>query len=206
MENIHEIIDLLQIPSDIVFSDHEYIAEGTHSVIYRVQVAGNTFDGHTHCLKVFRKDWMTPYNLETTAYAYLVDAGVKQCIPKVYGWGVRTMSGWGLEHFSGDDTARYCAILIEWIDGAQHLSEENVTIDNAVSFVNGLAQIHNAGVLHYDTFPRNMLVVPGTTRGVWVDFSCSHIGQEEHHDSEMYSGGGIAIRYVSALLDSTLTL
>ena len=40
----------------------------------------------------------------------------------------------------------------------------------AVSLVDGLAKIHNAGVLHND-FPRNMLVVPGTRQGVWVDFS-----------------------------------
>jgi uncharacterized protein (DUF486 family) len=64
----------------------------------------------------------------------------------------------------------------------EHLSEKNFTIAQAASW--GMA------------WPRNMLVVPGTKRGVWVDFSCAQIGEERHH-YEMFSGGGTAVEHVN---------
>jgi hypothetical protein len=135
--------------------------------------------------------------LETTAYAYLQHSGLQYYVPTIYGWGVRTVSDWGLERIDGDEEGEYYGILMEWIAGAEQLSETNVTIGNTINLVHGLTKIHYAGILHFDTFPRNMLVVPGTERGVWVDFSCAQLGAEEHHDDELNAGGGIAVRYVS---------
>lgn len=34
-------------------------------------------------------------------------------------------------------------------------------------------------------------------RGVWVDYLCAQMGLEDHDDEEMYTGAGIAVRYVS---------
>jgi len=86
---------------------------------------------------------------------------------------------------------------MEWIEGAEKISEQNITLDQAVALVAGLEKIHNAGILHFDTYPRNMLVVPGSRRAVWIDFSCSQAGEEYHHDSELYTGGIIPVSYVS---------
>ena len=168
---------LPELQPQIVFSEFEFVAEGTHSFVYKV-LASDESRRDVRCLKLFRKDWMTPFNLETTAYAFLQDANLKDYIPKVYGQGKRTVSEWGLENIAGDKEGEYYGIIMEWIEGAERLSETNVTVGGAIALVNGLAQIHNAGVLHFDTFPRNMLVVPGTERAVWIDFSCAQSGEE----------------------------
>jgi hypothetical protein len=193
-----------------VFSDLEYIAEGTHSCVYKA-VATDTITASqsTRCLKIFRKDWITPFNLETTAYAYLVHAGIKEdFIPEIHGWGLRTVSGWGLEAVAGDasDDSQYYGIMLEWIEGAEPLSEKNVTLGSVMGLINGLAQIHNAGILHFDTFERNMLVVPETDRGVWIDFSCAQIGEEYHHASEMLGAGGTAVEYVKSSMCTKLLI
>jgi serine/threonine protein kinase len=140
---------------------------------------------------------MTPYNREATAYAYLLHADVRSYIPKVYGTAKRTVSGWGLDHIDGDNEGEYYGILMEWIEGSEQLTEANITIDLAVCLVNGLARIHEAGVLHDDTYERNILVVPGTSRGVWIDFSCSQVELvDEYLNEEMYIGGAIPIEIV----------
>lgn len=179
------------------------MSEGTHAFIYRV-VASNALGRGVRCLKIYRKDWLTPFNLETTAYAYLQRADLEDYIPKVYGWGARTAGAWGLNDLENEVVALdartsktgYYGILMEWIEGAEHVSEKNITIGLAVRFAHGLAQIHNAGVLHFDTFDRNMLVVPRMRRAVWIDFSCAQLGEEEHHKGEFYGGAGSAIEYV----------
>ena len=173
-----------------------FIAEGTHSFIFKC-IAQDGSQSNTRCLKLFREGWMTPYNLETTAYAYLVHARVEYYIPKVYGVGLRSVSGWGLADIWGESEDQYYGILMEWLEGAQQLSEDNVTIDHAICLAIGLSKIHDAGVLHWDTFPRNILVIPGSKRGVWIDFSCAQIGEERVHDKEMYIGGGLAIEMVN---------
>jgi len=164
-------------------------------VIYKVIVADGITE-RTCCLKVFLKDWTTPYNLEITAYAYLRHAGLKYFIPKVLARGQRTVSGWGLEDVDGETEGGFYGILMEWIDGSEMLSDENVTLEHAQCLVRGLMKIHEAGVLHNDAFPKNMLVVPGTGRAVWVDFSCAKIGLPDEFEYEMRVGGLIPIQLV----------
>lgn len=139
---------------------------------------------------------MTPFNLETTAYAILEAAGIEEYIPYVHGWAKRSPVGWGLSSIDGDAEGEYYGILMEWLEGAEQLSIKNVTIDNAITLTNGLSKIHEAGILHFDTFERNMLVIPGTIRGIWIDFSCAQVGNERYHEQEMYSGGAIPIELV----------
>jgi len=64
-------------------------------MIYKV-VAEDRKDKATLCLKLFRKDWMTPYKQEVAAYERLRTDGVGYCIPHVLGCGSRTVAGWGL--------------------------------------------------------------------------------------------------------------
>lgn len=151
---------------------------------------------HTRCLKLFRENWDTPYYLETTAYSYLGRAGVETVIPKVYGCGYRSRSGWGFASSEAEDQVRHRGLLIEWIDNAEALSEQNITIDLAANFIRGLIRIHNAGILHYDTFAHNMLVVPSKKRSVWIDFSCAQMESEAFHDQEIWGVAGSVIGMV----------
>jgi hypothetical protein len=45
-----------------------------------------------------------------------------------------------------------------------------------------------------------MLVVPGTSRGVWIDFSCSQVDVDIDNslEEEMYTGGAIPAELVGA--------
>jgi serine/threonine protein kinase len=189
---------LPEIPSYITFSDVEYVAEGTHAVIYKVLATGK--EQHTRCLKLFRENWDTPYILESTAYAYLNRSGVEKFIPKVYGCGLRPLSGWGLHSITGEEESLHHAIVMEWIEDAEMLSEKNITVDLTVNFIHGLIHIHDAGVLHSDTFAQNMLVVPSKKRSVWIDFSCAKIGAELYYDQEI---GGVASLSMGMLVNRT---
>jgi len=162
------------------FRNFELIAAGNHAFIYKVEVS-NVQEGQTAvcCLKVFKNDWMVPYNLETAAYEYLLHHGVHHWIPHIYGTGVRSVAQWGLAEIDGDTDGQYYGILMEWIEGSERLSEENVRADHIVSLVRGLVRIHDAGVLHGDPYPQNMLVVPGSSRAVWIDFSCAQVNPDE---------------------------
>ena len=126
---------------------------------------------------------------------------MKDCIPQVYGSGIRTLSEWGLTdvdlHLKADANGRYYGILMEWLKGAEPLSESNISTDLAMSVTTGMVRIHDAGVYHGDARARNILVYPGTNRAVWIDFSCAQVGWEEFYGIEMESGGQIGIQYVT---------
>ena len=79
---------------------------------------------------------MTLYNLETHAYAYMLDAGIEYYIPDFYGCGKRTLSGWGLCH--DEDDREYYGIVLEWLEGAEQMTRQNVTIDHAITLANDL--------------------------------------------------------------------
>jgi predicted Ser/Thr protein kinase len=194
------IAPLPQISSDIVFSDSSFISEGTHALIYKVTTLNEkSLKIMTCCLKVFRQGWMTPYNLETTAYAYLLHAGVKEHIPEVYGCGKRTLFGWGIKPVEDGLNEEYNAILMEFLEGAEQVTSKNVTVAHAANFANGLAKIHHAGVLHFDTFDRNMLVIPGSKRAVWIDFSCARIDVADYsYEQEAYLSVACPIKYVKS--------
>ena len=180
---------LPEIDAEIAFVNCRYITDGTHAFIYKVDVTYDTTVIETCCLKIFRKGMMTPYNLEITAYEYLRHAGVEYYIPQVYGCGHRTVSSWGLEEIEGDRVGTYYGILMEWLEGAEQVSEENITLEQTLSLVVGLLKIHDAGVLHADICQENIVVIPRTSRGVWLDFSCAKVGHEYYHKQELeYEG------------------
>jgi predicted Ser/Thr protein kinase len=139
---------------------------------------------------------MTPFNLEKTAYEYIQAFKVDEFVPRVYGWSVRTLLQWGIDAPSCDDEVYY-GIIMEWITGGEQLSVENINIDYACSLLEGLAKIHEAGVLHYDTFRRNLMVVPGTRKAYWIDFSCAHMNEEYVLAQEIGLAAGVIINLVS---------
>jgi len=137
---------------------------------------------------------MTPYNLERTAYTYLRHADVTYYVPEVYGWGKRTKKGWGLD---SNGKSEYYGIVMEWLEGAEPINQRNVSLDHAVSLAYGLSKIHDAGILHFDGFDRNMMIFPDSKRAVWIDFSCAQVGSAEFsYRQETYGSGAVPMYYV----------
>jgi len=141
---------------------------------------------------------MTPFNLEKAAYEVLLAADVHEAIPEVYAYGCRTLSGWGFPSSEGDLQERY-AIIMEWLEGAERATPENLTLDHATGFLYGLAEIHAAGVLHYDLYRRNMMVIPGSDRAIWIDFSCAHLNEEYALSGEMTTARAVVMQMVCML-------
>jgi predicted Ser/Thr protein kinase len=188
-----EIIESLPMLENTVrFYDWEFIAEGTHAIIYK---AKDIQWGGSYCLKVFRSGWMTPFNLERTAYEYLKAAQIVEFIPHVYGYGQRTLPDWGLQV---DDDSLYYAIVMEWLGNMRQLSPETVNIQTACNLLEGLSKIHKAGVLHDDSFRRNMMVMPGPSgkRAVWIDFSCAHVTRQSEQAQEFVLAAGTILEAV----------
>ena len=143
---------------------------------------------------------MTPFNLEKTAYEYLQHGNVTKYIPYVYGYGFRTRSAWGLPGFDDDDDIYY-AIVMDWLEGAEQLSVENITHEYACELLEGLSVIHGAGVLHADLFRRNMMIFPNTNDVAWIDFSCSHVKDYSVLPQEMGFATGIILELVFPTLE-----
>jgi hypothetical protein len=171
------------------------MAVGTHARIYRTRERGDP-DSPFYCIKLFRRGWMTPFNLERTAYEHIQAARIDGYIPEVFGYDYRTLPNWGLP-FGTEDDQLYYAIVMEWVEGAEQVSPDNISVPSACMLLNGLGKIHGAGVLHNDTFKRNLMVVPDKDRGVWTDFSCAHMGEETHFGGEMMCAQGIICTMVS---------
>jgi RIO-like serine/threonine protein kinase len=198
-----EIEPLGKLDETLKFGDWTLIASGTHARIYRAKQAG-VDNSPYYCVKLFRRGWMTPFNLEKTAYEYLQAAKIENYIPLVHGYDHRTLSEWGLP-FGTDDDQLYYAIVMEWIENGEQLSPENITLSSACMLLTGLEKVHAAGVLHWDTYKRNLMVVSDTSRGVWIDFSCALIGQDRYHAQEMASAQALILEMVSPSLNAWLT-
>jgi serine/threonine protein kinase len=195
LQSQDDIEPLPQLDESIKFHDWTLMAKGTHSRIYRTKQVGAE-DSPFFCVKIFRRGWMTPFNLERAAYEHLQAAKIEGYIPHVYGFDSRTLSTWGISAKSEDDELHY-AIVMEWIENGEQVSSENISISSAAMLIAGLEKVHKVGVLHNDIYKRNILVVRDEDRGVWTDFSCAYSkGQEDYLGQEMSSARGIVLEMV----------
>jgi len=158
------------------FQDCLFITAGTHGCVVKARDAD---EGRSVCIKLFRQRWIESFNQEKTAYELLKLAGVEDCIPDVYGYDCRTLVGWGLVE-EGEDASDdlYYGIVMEWLEGGEQVSIDNINLDNACKFIKGLNEIHGAGVLHDDLYLRNIMVLPRSNRAVFVDFSCAQVSDK----------------------------
>jgi hypothetical protein len=178
------------------FVDWTLIAEGTHSLIYRVSIANYDFSVPYLCVKLFRPRRLLPFNLEKTAYESFLKAQIpSEYIPQIRGYGRRTLETWGLPASSGDGDTYY-GLLMEWLEGAERISAKNITLTAACMLLNGLRRIHDAGIYHNDTFARNLVIIPEHEQGVWLDFSCARTGHEQYMREEMQNANALVLEYV----------
>jgi hypothetical protein len=191
-----EIEDLPELSEGHDYYDWTFVSDGTHAEIYRVR---DVDSNKTYCVKMFKQGWMTPFNLEIRAYEALRHAKVEDFIPFVYGWDARTLSEWGFPNSDDDELDLYYGIVMEWLEGAEIVSAENITYLNACGLLLGLSRIHRAGVLHYDLERRNIMVIPGTNRGIWIDFSCSQLNSTYAQPQEMTTAIAILLKAVFQL-------
>ncbi|TFK47194.1 hypothetical protein OE88DRAFT_1738878 [Heliocybe sulcata] len=142
------------------------------SSVYRVR-----YKGEGVILKLFRSTappkWVqSKFAREKHAYERLLHHGVcsQGFVPMCHGWFelvVPKKPGW-LRAFASDEKPPYALLLEDIADGVP-LDVSNISIPVAEQAMLAAENVHNAGVLHRDLYPRNTLVRPDNTV-VIIDF------------------------------------
>ncbi|KAE8152927.1 hypothetical protein BDV25DRAFT_127551 [Aspergillus avenaceus] len=110
---------------------------------------------------------------ESSAYRRMKDKGLcrQGIIPEFYGTITKIQpSLWPDLHMFLHDKLPPNAVLIEYIPDAQVLDLSNYSRDCLVVLRDTLDKIHQAGVLHGDPMPRNMMISSRRDRALWIDF------------------------------------
>jgi len=91
---------------------------------------------------------------------------------------------------------------MEWLEGAEEISDTNITLPQAHCLVVGLQRIHDLELIHNDLQFSNIVVIPGTDRGVVLDFSCARLGNDEEIEGEMGIGASVVMGMVPLYIAS----
>jgi Lipopolysaccharide kinase (Kdo/WaaP) family len=113
--------------------------------------------------------------LESKAYRRLKEKGLsaRGVVPKFYGSIKRIQPQHWKPHLDMflNDVLPPNAILIEHIPHLHQLDLSTYSKDRMDKLVSILRDIHKAGILHGDPYPRNMMVARGNPdRVLWIDF------------------------------------
>ncbi|KAJ5783533.1 uncharacterized protein N7518_009210 [Penicillium psychrosexuale] len=92
----------------------------------------------------------------------------------------------GLDSEGLDRKARPNGVLIEYIPDLNMIDISNYTEQRAQKLKQLLAEIHKAGIVHLDPYPRNMLIQGDSDRVLWIDFELSQIYDPEHLEHPRY--------------------
>ncbi|KAJ6037308.1 serine/threonine protein kinase [Penicillium herquei] len=118
---------------------------------------------------------LNPFRCERNAYENLIAYGVCDTgfVPKYYGY-IDQLDPQAfypaLQDFVSDEFNPK-AILIEFFPDSEIIDCENYSKSLFSQAIEGIKEIHKAGVLHDDIYPKNLLLVRGTPdRLVWIDF------------------------------------
>ncbi|KAJ5697247.1 serine/threonine protein kinase [Penicillium malachiteum] len=159
------------------------IACSDASTIFEVDL-----DGQKCLMKVFHDNGdpgytargrdLNRFRCEFNAYEKLFASGVCDSgfVPKYYGHIDRLDPATfypHLQHFARN-IFKPNAILFEYFPNAESLNCVNYSESLFTQAIEGLKEIHKAGVHHRDIYPKNLLFVRGTPdRLVWIDFDVS---------------------------------
>ncbi|PYI29651.1 hypothetical protein BP00DRAFT_427270 [Aspergillus indologenus CBS 114.80] len=143
------------------------------SSVYEVMLKNGKND--RYCLKVYHDNGEHGYSkkgrdlyrfrCELNAYRNLRLHGVCQngVVPYFYGYFNEldpALYRPYLNHFE-NDVYKPKAILPEYLPNAEGLNCLNYSDQRFEIAIRGLSKIHEAHVLHYDVYPKNILLVPG---------------------------------------------
>jgi serine/threonine protein kinase len=179
---LRDIADLPSLPKDATFHRQRFLAQSYHSQVYTLDL---NLGGTTKraLLKLFSKELKHRYVREENAYRYLQHFGVidQGLVPRIYGV-VPSMNKKRLREVLGDAvptdvviTPPASGIIMEYIEGAENPSIENMTQKLAQKILRGLRRIHFAHILHGDAEGRNIFIFPKTRKVVFIDFSSAEI-------------------------------
>lgn len=119
---------------------------------------------------------------ESTAYQPMKAKGLckRGVIPDFYGTVTKIQPTlWPNLHMFYEDKLPPNAIIIEYIPNMQPICLSNFSKDYLDRFCHILDDIHQAGVLHGDAKPRNMMISRGgQDRVVWIDFDSAQTFSE----------------------------
>ena len=122
-----------------------------------------------------RRD-LNRYRSEARAYVNLKKSGLcdRGIVPKVYGF-VECLDPTDFEpelhHFLRDKHLPN-AILLEYLPGASSMNYLKYSKERMETAIKGIQRIHELALVeHVDTYPKNILIVPGPPeRVLWSDF------------------------------------
>ncbi|OJD25849.1 hypothetical protein ACJ73_02785 [Blastomyces percursus] len=160
------------------------------------------YDGKPRVLKVFHNNGDAGYaddgirdlnraRCEIRAYCSLKRSGVcdEGYVPQFYGYTSFLNQKAFAPHLDAfqHDTGLPSAILLEYLPNPLLMNCVTYTQERMAKAVNGIHQIHSALVEHNDSYPKNILIVPGDPeRVVWIDFDVAitypdiaYIGERE---------------------------
>ncbi|ATY60362.1 kinase-like domain [Cordyceps militaris] len=174
-------------PSEVEFLNVLKKDENDRVMVYKVKI------GHRLCImKVFRGQGDCPsfspdveprlFLRESRAYRLLKEKGFceRGVVPDFYGTieNIDVALWPDLSHLK-DDVFPPDAVLLEYIPNLERIGPENFLDDNIKRLSQTLQEFHEMGLLHGDTFPRNMMVVRQQPRDrvLWIDFDCAQIVQ-----------------------------
>ncbi|GAB1198180.1 hypothetical protein APSETT444_007488 [Aspergillus pseudonomiae] len=156
------------------------IAQSDASSIFEVDL-----DGQKYALKLFHNDGdpgytekgrdLNRFRCESKAYEKLFTSGVceRRFVPNFYGY-INEMDPDAfhptLQGFA-KDKLKPSAILLEYLPDTESLNCVNYSDTLYSQAIEGMKEIHSAGVHHRDIYPKNILIVHGNPdRLVWIDF------------------------------------
>ncbi|KAJ5375179.1 hypothetical protein N7517_007185 [Penicillium concentricum] len=142
------------------------------------------WQGKDCVLKVFSPyKWDRPEDF-ANAHLYLISMGVVENIdPEAEGWQPQ------LKEFHDktfpqclDPKARPNGVLMEYIPDLKMFDLSNYTEQRARSLHRLLNDIHDAGIVHLDIYPRNMLIQGDSDRVLLIDYELAQIFDPEHSE------------------------
>ncbi|PWY76045.1 hypothetical protein BO94DRAFT_549357 [Aspergillus sclerotioniger CBS 115572] len=112
------------------------------------------------------------FKCESTAFMRLQERGLcnRGYVPEFYGL---------IEHIKPADHLPYLkdflgdnpnAILLEYVPDIRPISLAKFSRERSYKLRSILSEIHDAGIIHGDTYPRNIMVQESSDRVLWVDF------------------------------------
>lgn len=161
------------------------ISSSDESSLFEIEL-----DGHKYALKLYHDNGdpgytekgrdLNRFRCELNAYQNLMRSGVceRGFVPKFYGYIDRMDPADfypadfypAFRHFV-QDRFKPKAILLEYLPNAEELNCVNYSENLYPQAVEGMEEIHKAGVRHRDIYPKNLLLVRGNPeRLVWIDF------------------------------------